>query len=351
MPSASAFWKSLEVAIGTGAREERWRAALGDEFPYAVRYLAPMPSLAEQVTATDPGTGRTHDYRIVEHEDGSLAGICDEEGAIHRREFRREELVLFRLNEALFAENLARCLELEPVFEAVTDCTATFVISRLRGRGGEVVPVVFARARDGAALLATVQALRLRLGGPFVLLLPTMRRATAEVLDAIGKARARLLALEDRVLLRKAGLAATSEALEEMEDLAEALVGEEAPSFRHSGSAGWADLTIRFEEAELISVSLLGARKQRMRPADIGLASRTTGEMDQQWGLLYAFALGGGEMTRQSSRASPLNQKRKERLVKKLKAFFQLPGEPILSTSDGGWRTVFRVIAPKEEEI
>jgi len=26
-------------------------------------------------------------------------------------------------------------------------------------------------------------------------------------------------------------------------------------------------------------------------------------------------------------------------------------GEPILSTTDGGWRTVFRVIAPKEEEI
>ena len=73
--------------------------------------------------------------------------------------------------------------------------------------------------------------------------------------------------------------------------------------------------------------------------------------MDQQWGLLYAIALEGGEMTRKSSRASPLNQKRKERLVQKLKAFFQIPGEPILSTSDGGWRTAFRVIAPKEEEI
>jgi hypothetical protein len=350
MPSASAFWKSLEVAIGTGARSERWRAALGDEFPYAARYLAPMPRLADQVTATDPGTGRTHDYRIVEHEGGSIVGICDEEGSLHRREFKREELVLFRLNEALFAEDIARCLELEPVHEAVTDCPATYVISRLRGRGGEVVPVVFTRARDGAALLATVQALRLRLGGSFVLLLPTMRRATAEVLDALGKERARLFALEDRVLLRKTGLAATSEALEEMEDLAEVLVGEEAPSFRHSGSAGWTDLTIRFEEADLITVTLPGAKKQRLRPADIGML-RPTGEMDQQWGLLYALALEGGEMTRQSSRASPKNQKRKERLVKKLKAFFQLPGEPILSTTDGGWRTVFRVIAPKEEEI
>ncbi len=350
MPSASAFWKSLEVAIGSGAREERWRVALGDEYPHAARYLVPLPRLADQVTAVDLGTGRTHDYRIMEHDDGSLVGICDEEGALHRREFRREELVLFRLNEAIFAADLARCLDLEAVYEAVPDCPATFVLSRLRGRGGAVVPVVFTRARDGVSLRATVQSLRLRFEGPFVLLLPTMRRVTAEVLDSIGKSRARLFALEERVLLRKAGLAAASEALEEMEALAEALVGEEAPSFHRSGNASWADLTIRFEEAELITVSIPGAKKQRLRPADIGML-RPTGEMDQQWGLLYALALEGGEMTRQSSRASPKNQKRKERLVKKLKAFFQLPGEPILSTSDGGWRTVFRVIAPQEEEI
>lgn len=108
----NSVFQCLDQAIGHAFRRCLWETVLGERFVEIEPWLLPAPHRAERVTC-EQGNGGHCSYRVVEHEDGRLVGVCDE-GRCPRRSFEAEELVQYAPNFSRLRGELARLLELEP---------------------------------------------------------------------------------------------------------------------------------------------------------------------------------------------------------------------------------------------
>jgi hypothetical protein len=89
-----------------------------------------------------------------------------------------------------------------------------------------------------------------------------------------------------------------------------------------------------------------GGFQGRFSYAEMGMEDKRTKAPDAQWQLLRHFAEEAGLFTWSSKGANDRNKKRKERLARSLKAFFDLPGEPFrYRKEDGGWEALFVIRA------
>ncbi len=222
MSNGNSFWKCLEAGIGGAAPEAAWREALGDCYPQASRYLVPEPALATHVACDRTRLGGECRYRIVAHAGGVYAGVCDE-GHCARREFTREELVRYAVNDARLLADIAQGLGLEATISGVDGLDAAHVLAQVRGRGGVVVPVIFTRSRTPEDFLAKAKELLLKYLGPFVVLVPTLRRVAPEASDLLARRGAKLFGLDALLVLRDSGIVGTSEGREAVADCLEAL--------------------------------------------------------------------------------------------------------------------------------
>ena len=87
----SPIWTAFEL-VGAGARTmPHWEKGLGvDDLGLLRPYLAPLPTRATTLPCERTFRGCGCRYRIVEHDDDTIVGICDE-GRCERRSFTTDE--------------------------------------------------------------------------------------------------------------------------------------------------------------------------------------------------------------------------------------------------------------------
>ncbi len=105
----------------------------------------------------------------------------------------------------------------------------------------------------------------------------------------------------------------------------------------------WQELNMRFVDSHTITVKIRGISK-RLQYSDLQMIDGRSRGPTKQWYLLENFAKGRGFIDWNSPGASRENRKRRKILSDNLKAFFKIPGEPIVLSEDKkGWKTVFQV--------
>lgn len=119
--------------------------------------------------------------------------------------------------------------------------------------------------------------------------------------------------------------------------------GRVIEKFQAPQGSRWSDLTIRFVDSQTVVVKV-NDKSKRLLYSEMGMVDGRSRSPTKQWYLLEDFAKGHGRMTWKSAGASRDNRKRRKILSDNLKAYFGIPGEPIMLTEDKkGWRTVFAV--------
>lgn len=111
--------------------------------------------------------------------------------------------------------------------------------------------------------------------------------------------------------------------------------------FPTPANARWRDLSIRFRDGHVV-IAQIGDVRSTLSYRDLGMEDTRTKEPNRQWRLLYAFADERGRLDWSSKHAHSRNQKQKEILVRRLKAYFGIPGCPIQSVyGNRRWDAVF----------
>lgn len=108
----NSVFQCLDQSIGHAFLRKLWEDVLKERFLEIEPWLIPSQHRAAKV-ACEHTKSRHCSYRVVEHENGPLVGVCDE-GRCQRRVFAPEELVQYQPNFSRLRTEFARLLELEP---------------------------------------------------------------------------------------------------------------------------------------------------------------------------------------------------------------------------------------------
>jgi hypothetical protein len=340
----SPIWRAFEL-VGAGARTlPHWENGLGVADLALLRpYLTPLPERATTAPCERTIRGCGCRYRIVEHEDATLIGICDE-GRCEQRDFTAAELVLYGFNEPKLAASLATALGLTTTDYAALTARADLVkIATFSGEDGRTAPVVLVRTRDPEAAL---DKLALQLSAKPILLFPSAANLTPVVEARLHRYGWPYRVLENLLLFRPAGIMATEGAAEAIAEMAETLVGEiPPPALAIPTGTRWGEVTLTFNSFDnhVATVQVRGMR-QRITPQDLGLQDGRTKGPDQQWLFLKALAECGGHFGWSDTPKHAANKKSKLRLSQALRRAFGIANEPIAwRKEDKAWVTEFSI--------
>ena len=316
------LWRLLEDQSTWAGVRMAWKLWLGDVLASVERWLRPREELACSVPGND---GRW--LRVVEHTDGDLVAVDDDAGVSCT--LAHSDRIVYELDCEMFMRQLTEILQLVGDPEEV---------GRRAWRLGDFTPVAGYRfptfllvADSRESMLAQVGLTSSLTTSPFVVIAPTDRWYSEPV----------------RSLLRDRGSVSTTlselvraeqSQLHHMQTIADAcrdflnqhipvLRGASQPRFSTPPGAQWRDVSIRFVDGHIASVSV-GETHQRCSFDDMGLGDKRSRQPTVLWELLLAFADGHGELGWTSSAATRSNQKRKERLADRLQAFFGIDGDP-----------------------
>ena len=108
------LWQALGRIPGLVLTQEGWRQALCEDFQILGTLLQPTQMKAIEYPCTVAhGCGRPH--RVVDHGDGDIVAVCDDESAdCERLELRPTDIVCYRLNIRKLATEICHPLGIEP---------------------------------------------------------------------------------------------------------------------------------------------------------------------------------------------------------------------------------------------
>jgi hypothetical protein len=116
-----------------------------------------------------------------------------------------------------------------------------------------------------------------------------------------------------------------------------------AGKFPTPSGAGWGDVSIKFTDGHTVSIKVKNETRM-FHYTQMGMANKNNTKPTVLWVLLAAFANHHGTLAWGDSEADRKNQKRKERLSKKLRAFFGIEDDPFrLLEKNAGWQTRFEL--------
>jgi hypothetical protein len=310
----SPIWRSLEVVGTDGLTLPHWQKGLGAEDLAVLRpYLTPRAERAATFPCERTFRGCGCRYRIVEHDDDTIVGICDE-GHCERRAFTAEEIVLYGFNDPKLAAALATALGLHPLTS--TDDTVTtkvLPIATLSGEDGRTTQVLLVRTRDPEAVL---DKLTLHLTTKPILLFPTATNLTPSVVARLHHQGWPYRVLKNILFFRPTGIMATPDAADAIAEMAEALIGEKTcTALAVPEGTHWGEVTLTFNgnDSHVATVLVRGVR-QRITAHDLGLLDTRTQRPDQQWGLLQKLAECGGHFGWIDAKKHDASKKTKGRL-------------------------------------
>ncbi len=335
------FWLALERVPGQAAVAPQWRHLIRSDFDLVFRLMSPDTRLATSFPRLD---GRGPDFQVVEHGYDDFVGVCEDDG--ERTRMSRADLVVYRLDSSKFVAAVAAAFDLDAEGTAVEGLAATHRVGTYRPLAGFAYPVYLTVQLEQQDYKAVVESLVATTAGPFVLLAPTNRHhriGSKLLLDARG---CLFLPLADAIRHDASRWELTKAARIALDAFTAKLLprADDANRFFPTpAGATWAMLRIRFIDGHRVAAKV-GAAAETLNYTQMGMADGRNGNPTKQWELLRVFADGHGTLTWGSKGASRDNQKRRDKLVENLKAFFRIDGEPIRLLSGGkGWETAFTV--------
>lgn len=346
----SPIWRALEL-VGADARTlPHWEKGLGlADLALLQPYLTPRAKRATSKPCEETFKGHGCRYRIVEHDDETIVGICDE-GRCERRTFTADEIVLYGFNDRKLASDIARALGVSPVAEPLIEVPSVLHIATLIGAAGLGLPVLLIRAGCPVGLLQCLQKLSYdRREGGLILLLPTLKGLGQAPCDFAEKRRWPFLVLDEHLFFRAQGIQGTSSARDELDALAEGLLGQAARSRVPSPPGSrWTDvqITILSTDTYRAKVSVRGTPVRTLTAADFGMEDKRTKKPNDQWTLLLGLAGGQGRFDRQLGARMKFTagKHHKLRLNEALRATFGIAGDPVDWTEDENcWSSNFAI--------
>lgn len=335
------LWQSLERVQGWAGVRSVWREHMGDELQFLQPLLRPMEELAMSV----PWPGTIEGRKVVVHDEDDIVAVDPE--TCESAPIRREDIVLWQLDADRLFKGVAAALGITGTPSSVGMGNRLWWLGDYLPVEGERFPVYLATTRDAQSLLRSAGHISALSQRPFVLVTPT-RAGASEELDRVvqGRSSAWITLAEsliwqgEDVFEPKPSLARSlSEFIARHVKIA--VARSDTPRFETPAGAGWSDVKIRFTDAHTVSVTVR-EHAGVFDYSSMGMGVARTRKPDVQWALLYAFARGRGSLDWRSPEASPKNQKRRERLAERLRAFFGIAGDPI-RIEGNGWATLFRI--------
>jgi hypothetical protein len=324
------FWKSLdEIPDATTDRRE-WIIRLGDEWPYASRYLTATGKLAAAIDCPSPG-GEGCPRRIVRHADGRFRAVCG------NRPAECDSLDLTRQDIGCLAFDRKK---LGRVVGALLGATP--------GSGPE---------ERGAAVCLGSHAVAAGIGIPVFLLIPSpmTQGSFPEPLDLDGPAAIVTptpvsIPGEDKAALKSRGhivlalseiavadgqhrLTGLQSAEQLLSPLREKLLARQAPTgsgriWILPAEARWEDLTFEFIADEVVNVRF-GQQTRRFEPEHFGMKSVKNGKPTGAWTVLRVMAGQAGQLGWSDKAASRRVKKQKQLLSGLLRRAFGISTDPI----------------------
>lgn len=182
------LWFCLESIPGLCLLRSDWGGRLGHELPAAESFLRPTDHTSQTFPCPDPGGDCAR--RVVVHGTGEIVAVCgDSPRRCERVVLTENDVLLYRFDVQALCRELARLLEIQPRFEAVTGAGATWVVGvRSPDRGDDflvylTIPLEPEDLRQAASRLVGTSPER------FLLLAPTEENrdlTTRELLRSHG---------------------------------------------------------------------------------------------------------------------------------------------------------------------
>ena len=335
------LWQSLERVQGWAGVRSVWREHMGDELQFLQPLLRPMEELAMSV----PWPGTVEGRKVVVHDEDDIVAVDPE--TCESAPIRREDIVLWQLDADRLFAGVASALGLEGKPSSVGMGNRLWWLGDYVPVEGELFPVYMATTRDAKSLLRSAGHISALSQRPFVLVTPTRAGASEELNRVVeGRSSAWITLAEsltwqgEDVFEPKPSLARSLSEFK-ARHVKIAVTRSDTPRFETPAGARWSDVKIRFTDAHTVSVTVR-EHAGVFDYSSMGMGVARTRKPDVQWALLYAFAKGRGSLDWRSPEASPKNQKRRERLAERLRAFFGISGDPI-RIEGNGWATLFRI--------
>ena len=342
------LWRALEAMPVRAGVEAQWRAALGEAEKAIRPFFETLNEYATSYPCPEPGDDGCP-RRVVEHARDDIVAVCQRTPrTCDTIPLSRKDIVIRRFDILRLASWLVTKLGLRGGTPSRVDgIRHTALCGVYRPEAGTEYRVYLTMQPDTDAMTAAVERLLAREPQSFALVVPTTDLITEAGRELLRSRGATVLTLGALTVLADDG--ALDVAIAPADAFAPLHEGVAAPAsgpakkgmvhFATPPDAAWTDVRIRFTDRQTVSVTVLGETGV-FSYADMGMVDRRGHRPSVQWDLLYTFAENNGWLTWGDRAASKQLKKRYERLVEKLRRFFQIKeGRPIrFSRRPRGWQ-------------
>jgi hypothetical protein len=341
------FLRAIEVLPGQATDRRAWKALLGSEWNAAEPFLMSTGRIARDIDCPHPG-GENCPRKVVHHHDGTIRAVCGDDHRLCKSlDLLPTDIEILQVDRTRLTAALVVALALKPSpGMAASDRIVPIGRHMLQAGAGLEVFVAFP---DPNAPLSAIDVVDLGLGTlPFILLVPQSSGIASDAFPILVARRGRAIQLDQCVAFDRPGRLKQAIPVEvlfrgEVAELATVFANPLRPrAMVLPQDARWSKLTITFVSDEAINVSYSSGSPRRFEPAQLGLMDGRSGRGNQQWALLKAFAITGGELPVHLSKGTSKYQKNKQQLSAVLREAFGIEDEPI-PNSRGSYRTAFTI--------
>lgn len=204
MRPLSRLWQAIESIPGQTAIPSFWAAYCGPEFELVRPHLRVTDEEGTHYPCPGPQMGYCP-RRIVDHPNGEYVALCrDPHERCERVTLVRRDVLLQELDITTFVKGIAAPLGVRWQIPIARGKGIWAVgVSDAPGTRGQ--PVFLALLHDRQHFVGFLQRLLLHQPGPLVVIAPTARHRTVEVLELLQAHRSTFLALEERLFLGENG--------------------------------------------------------------------------------------------------------------------------------------------------
>ena len=338
------LWPALEEIPGLQAVSAEWEIHIGEGSDALKSLFIPTDRFAESIPiADDPYSS----YRVVRHAPDDIVGIHDGGGPVIT--LSKRDVLIYRLDHQRLIHQVTTALGIELAAANIDGVPHAYRVGSLRPFAGFIFPVFLALPLESEDLQRAVEVISAQCNGPFLLLAPTRRRLRPATELLLKNRNACFLVLDEAIRVDVGGdWVATAGATQALGDFLRLAIPQAAETgvmafFPTPVDARWSDVRIKFTDGHTVSVKV-GEAIGTFAYSQMGMADGRNAKPTVQWQLLRSFADNFGAMTWENSGAKRENQKRRDNLVRDLKAFFRIDGDPIEYIEQiKGWRTVFTI--------
>ncbi len=202
------LWSALEAPCSVAGVRAELKQILGEELAFAEPFLRRLPDPSQTYPCPQIGW-RGCPRRVITHPDGRIVAACGcDPPECETLSLRPQDVVRYELDVGLLCKFLGRALGFAVSATRLAGKRSVWNAGLIRVDGITRLPVWLILAASRAELRNTMDSLLATYEGPFVALVPTLRFVDASLEGDLRRRKARLIALQDAVVIDNGKLSA-----------------------------------------------------------------------------------------------------------------------------------------------